>query len=396
VVFANTYALTSAPDGWPSLLKNLCYTCVTYGADMRHTWKLSVILLAALIGCKKEVCDNNIDDNGDGATDCDDETCSQDPSCGARCGDAEINAGEQCDGANLNGQSCESFGFDGGTLSCNTACQFVEDQCTAGACGDGTIDNGEECDGNNLGGASCISVGLEDGALGCSNICTFDTSGCGNGGSVCGNNIVEGNEECDDGNTTAGDGCSSTCTNENVGNGALVINEVDYDQFNSDTASFVEIFNGGNGAANLVGFSLVFVNGADTTEYGRVDLSSAGTLNAGQFLVVGNDSVLVSLPGAVKVISQGTDDFLQNGGPDGILLLDANNQVVDSFSYEGSVATATIDPGGSVNFLDTGFDGSDTNDDLNSIARNADGVDTNNGNADWSITSTITPGASNP
>ncbi len=28
---------------------------------------------------------------------------------------------------------------------------------------------------------------------------------------VCGNGIVEGLEQCDDGDTTAGDGCSATC-----------------------------------------------------------------------------------------------------------------------------------------------------------------------------------------
>ncbi|MBI3308668.1 MAG: hypothetical protein HYZ79_04780 [Candidatus Melainabacteria bacterium] len=31
---------------------------------------------------------------------------------------------------------------------------------------------------------------------------------------VCGDGIIQTSEECDDGNTTAGDGCSSTCTNE--------------------------------------------------------------------------------------------------------------------------------------------------------------------------------------
>jgi cysteine-rich repeat protein len=31
---------------------------------------------------------------------------------------------------------------------------------------------------------------------------------------VCGDGVVSGNEECDDGNTTSGDGCSATCTVE--------------------------------------------------------------------------------------------------------------------------------------------------------------------------------------
>src|SRR2546428_9962874 len=33
---------------------------------------------------------------------------------------------------------------------------------------------------------------------------------------TCGNGIVEGTEECDDGNTTSGDGCSATCQLENT------------------------------------------------------------------------------------------------------------------------------------------------------------------------------------
>ena len=31
---------------------------------------------------------------------------------------------------------------------------------------------------------------------------------------ICGNGVVEANEECDDGNTVDGDGCSSTCNIE--------------------------------------------------------------------------------------------------------------------------------------------------------------------------------------
>src|SRR5262245_46356428 len=36
------------------------------------------------------------------------------------------------------------------------------------------------------------------------------------GGAVCGDSTKEGSEACDDGNTTNGDGCSSTCTIEAV------------------------------------------------------------------------------------------------------------------------------------------------------------------------------------
>ncbi|MFP2929988.1 hypothetical protein ACLESO_33295, partial [Pyxidicoccus sp. 3LG] len=37
-------------------------------------------------------------------------------------------------------------------------------------------------------------------------------SACGDDDdAVCGNNVVEAGEQCDDGNTTNGDGCESTC-----------------------------------------------------------------------------------------------------------------------------------------------------------------------------------------
>jgi cysteine-rich repeat protein len=43
---------------------------------------------------------------------------------------------------------------------------------------------------------------------------------------ICGNNIIESGEECDDGNTTSSDGCSSTCTFENAGTAkGVAINE---------------------------------------------------------------------------------------------------------------------------------------------------------------------------
>lgn len=70
-------------------------------------------------------------------------------------------------------------------------------------CGDGNIDTsvGEQCDdGNTVSGD------------GCSASCLLE---------VCGNNVIEPGEECDDGNTSSGDGCSASCTIEGCGNGIL-------------------------------------------------------------------------------------------------------------------------------------------------------------------------------
>jgi cysteine-rich repeat protein len=66
-------------------------------------------------------------------------------------------------------------------------------------CGNGTVEAGEQCDDGNT----------ADGD-GCSASCTIETAPL----PECGNGIVEPGEQCDDGNTTRGDGCSASCTTE--------------------------------------------------------------------------------------------------------------------------------------------------------------------------------------
>jgi len=45
-------------------------------------------------------------------------------------------------------------------------------------CGNNIKESGEQCDGSDLGGASCQSLGYSGGTLSCRPDCTFDTSGC--------------------------------------------------------------------------------------------------------------------------------------------------------------------------------------------------------------------------
>ena len=66
-------------------------------------------------------------------------------------------------------------------------------------CGDGVVEGTEECDDGN-------AVNTD----GCTNQCTLP---------VCGDSIVQTGEECDDGNTANNDGCSSSCKNEVCGDG---------------------------------------------------------------------------------------------------------------------------------------------------------------------------------
>jgi len=45
-------------------------------------------------------------------------------------------------------------------------------------CGNNTIETGEQCDGSDLDGQTCVSRGYDGGALNCKPDCTFDISGC--------------------------------------------------------------------------------------------------------------------------------------------------------------------------------------------------------------------------
>ncbi|MDY0003059.1 MAG: Ig-like domain-containing protein [Polyangia bacterium] len=103
----------------------------------------------------------------------------------ASCGNGSIDTGEDCDGSNLNDQDCTTIGggYSGGTLSCKSDCTFEESACTTTPpdCGNGTINAGEDCDGNNLDQKTCADVGPYEagvGTLSCNTNCTFNTAQC--------------------------------------------------------------------------------------------------------------------------------------------------------------------------------------------------------------------------
>jgi len=54
-----------------------------------------------------------------------------------QCGDGVIDPGEQCDGIDLGGATCQSLGYTGGTLSCKPSCEFNTSACTSGDGGGG-------------------------------------------------------------------------------------------------------------------------------------------------------------------------------------------------------------------------------------------------------------------
>lgn len=148
---------------------------------------------------------------------------SNDPSAPVfECGNGVLDPNEECEGDDLDAQTCDSFGYDGGSLSCTPDCHYDFSQCMAAAeCGDGKIDvdKDESCDcgpqGSNctpaqLGEVSCRNfdspegVAFNGGTLGCTGSCSYDIKAC----TFCGDNQVNGPEDCDGANL-GGQTCQS-------------------------------------------------------------------------------------------------------------------------------------------------------------------------------------------
>ena len=185
-------------------------------------------------------------------------------------------------------------------------------------CGNSLVEIGEECDDGNT-----------DDSDGCSSVCVIepgfvcvsgpDSGPCTTGGPgsvslvVCGDSLVDGAEECDDGNTADSDGCSSTCVIEPgfgcpdgtaapCGDGQPpspdtdgdgIIDLVDLDDDNDGILDSVEcppmlVAGGGNTAPvpNLTQANLTFTDGGSADEVGDV----AYYTNVGTF-----DGVVVDL-----------------------------------------------------------------------------------------------------
>ena len=97
------------------------------------------------------------------------------------CGNSVLDPGEECDGTNLDGQTCSIVvpSRPGGTLACTPTCTFDTALCVAPSCENDVREGSEECDGTDLDGKTCADIdGFKSGTLACNAACTFNTDAC--------------------------------------------------------------------------------------------------------------------------------------------------------------------------------------------------------------------------
>lgn len=158
---------------------------------------------------------------------CNDNNVCEDENGESECGNNIMEDGEQCDGSDFNGETCESVNYNyEGNLKCTNKCKLDTTECTYKVecglfnpcpgdevcqngfcvisgnsdpvCGNNIKEDGEQCDGDKLGGETCetfLGAGwsgtLTCGQTGTWDACYIKTEGCTQGGENC-----EGGKTC--------------------------------------------------------------------------------------------------------------------------------------------------------------------------------------------------------
>ena len=174
------------------------------------------------------VCGDNYCTNGENSTSCSADCPAATPLCGNGVTDNSGAATETCDWGNSstpppnNGDVCTLTYGQTSCQYCSFSCQWATSTAGQMYCGDGDIQTayGEQCDGTNLNGTTCESLNFASGSLTCypastlnpSQNCTFNTNNCVSypSGGVCGDGQVNTGEQCDTG--SARGSCPATCS----------------------------------------------------------------------------------------------------------------------------------------------------------------------------------------
>ncbi len=214
-----------------------------------------------------EICDDTIDNDDDGDIDCDDTDCADDAACATAveiCDDETDNDDDgdvDCDDADCaDDAACEETAVCGdGTVDDGEACDdgdansdtdpdACRTTCEVAACGDGVTDAGEDCDGGDQCDDACVFTDF------CGNGRVDDGETCDDGLNnsnsipnacrnscvlpACGDEVVDAGEECDAGaaNDDAG-ACTSVCAVNVAVDCAAVAEVIDLDAIGFDQSA---------------------------------------------------------------------------------------------------------------------------------------------------------------
>ncbi len=143
------------------------------------------------------------------------------------CGDST--AGNSCPDGSEGCPCPEGGGCDDGLSCISQVCVVKPDA----SCGNGVLEGSEECDNGTLNAddaackSNCTLQFCGDGLIGPGELCDdgnmSDLDGCTSKCTVptCGNGVVEGAETCDDGNADNSDACTAVCLPATCGDGFL-------------------------------------------------------------------------------------------------------------------------------------------------------------------------------
>lgn len=163
---------------------------------------------------------------------------------------------------------------------------------------------------------------------------------CGNGDvddeelcdAICGDNVIQSGEECDDHNTLDGDGCDSNCTLTRCGNGVKLPDEFcdDGNNVNGDDC---------NATCTLQGSSTVFIG--TPGQSGTVDgVGTEARVSGGQYMAVFGDKLYLGKDEMVRVVDIATRQVRTiAGAPGSGGYQDATNGGDARFGWIAGIAT---------------------------------------------------------
>ncbi|MFA6098649.1 MAG: DUF4215 domain-containing protein [Patescibacteria group bacterium] len=299
-----------------------------------------------------EDCNYGYDNDCDGFVDCADSDCNDDPICQPIvCGNGITETGEQCDDGNTtNIDGCSStcqtenvctpgcysvwVGDQYCDESCNNAsCNWDGGDCGP-TCGNDITETPEECDGNSQ---SCTTAQGYAGSQNCNmpirdaftitsavqSYCTWNPCITQE---FCGDNTINGTEQCDDGNTVDGDGCSAACTTEAPTCPNLFFSE--YIEGNGNNKA-LEIYNPTASGVNLNGYAVVIYSNGSTTPSQTIALSNT-TLGTGNVYVLAHPAADAGITSHANQLS-GNITF---NGDDAVILKNGST-IIDAIGRIG-------------------------------------------------------------